>query len=79
MQELLMDEWLKQFRYRTHLYAPGLCVMRGCCRFLGKVMSQYISRCVAEGRGDAELLVAGFNYDRWKKTYSRAKAVRRSP
>ena len=56
----------------------GLYVMK-CCRFLGKVMSQYISRCVSEGKGDSELLVAGFNYDRWKKTYSKAKLVRRSP
>ena len=46
------------------------------CRFLGKVLSQYISVCVAEGRGNSDLISTGFNYDRWKKTYNKAKPVR---
>lgn len=90
MQELLMDEWLKQFRYWSleslvmYMYStpspslpsappspPSLPYL--LLRFLGKVLSQYISLCVNNGRGDKTIFSSGFDYKRWKKTYSKSK------
>ncbi len=64
-----------QQAHNFHVPVEQLCVVS--CRFLGKVLSQYISVCVSEGRGDGGLISAGFNYDRWKKTYSKTKPVSR--
>ena len=46
-----------------------------CVRFLGKVMSQYISVCVREGVRKVSILSEGFNYERWRKTASKSKQV----
>ncbi len=48
-------------------------------RFLGKVLSQYVSLCVINGKGDKMLFSADFDYERWKKTYTKAKVRVRSP
>ena len=37
------------------------------CRFLGKVISQYISECVQSGERRPDIIFNGFQYDRWKK------------
>ena len=39
------------------------------------MLSQYVSECVHTGRGKKELFSAGFNYERWRKTYIKAKQV----
>ena len=52
----------------------SLCTFQ-ICRFLGKVMSQYISVCVSEGVRKAAIISDGFNYERWKKTASKSKQV----
>ena len=49
-----------------------LCV---CVRFLGKVMSQYISVCVSEGVRKVSIISEGFNYERWRKTALKNKQV----
>lgn len=36
-------------------------------RFLGKVISQYISECVQIGEKRPDIIFNGFDYDRWKK------------
>ena len=41
------------------------------CRFLGKVLSQYISVMVREGRREREIVTSGFDYERWRKTFER--------
>ena len=47
-------------------------------KFLGKVMSQYISVCVNEGVCKVSIIHEGFNYERWKKTTSKNRQVRKS-
>lgn len=49
--------------------------MANFCRFLGKVMSQYISVCVSEGVCKTAVISDGFNYERWKKTAAKNKQV----
>ena len=44
-------------------------------RFLGKVMSEYISVCIREGERRLGVLDKGFNYDRWAKTFNKSKQV----
>ncbi|XP_064383534.1 uncharacterized protein LOC135332129 isoform X2 [Halichondria panicea] len=43
-------------------------------RFLGKVMSEYISVCIREGDRRVSILDRGFNYDRWARTGSKSKS-----
>ena len=38
-------------------------------RFLGKLISQYISVYVQQGSRSKEIIFDGFDYERWKKTY----------
>jgi len=38
-------------------------------RFLGKLISQYISVYVQQGSRSKEIVFEGFDYERWKKTY----------
>lgn len=44
-------------------------------RFLGKVMSEYISVSIREGKRRLSILEEGFNYDRWVKTFCKSKQV----
>ena len=38
-------------------------------RFLGKLISQYISVYIHEGVKHVEIIFDGFDYERWKKSY----------
>lgn len=38
-------------------------------------MSQYVSMCVSERERRPDIVSQGFDYERWKKTYSRMKQV----
>ncbi len=56
-----------------------LCLMPLCfCvdgRFLGKVISEYMSVCIREGEKRVSILHRGFNYDRWARTCNKSKQV----
>ena len=41
-----------------------VCVL---CRFLGKLLSQYISVYVQDGIRRVQIIIEGFDYERWKK------------
>ena len=40
-------------------------------RFLGKVLSQYLSVLVREGMEEEQLVMEGFDYQRWRKTFEK--------
>jgi len=43
-------------------------------RFLGKVMSEYMSVCIKDRENRTAILENGFNYERWERTF-RSKQV----
>ena len=44
-------------------------------RFLGKVVSEYISVSVREGERRVSIFENGFDYERWTRTFGKMKQV----